>query len=94
MRNNRGFSVVEVVVLLAVLVIIGALGYVAYNNLILNNDSQSASSDESALTADSLTSPVVIKSSSDLDKIAEELDSLSLEDSDSNTQYDKAVSSF
>lgn len=91
MRNKNGFTIVEVVIFIAVLAIIGALGYTAYNNLVANHDS--TATDASASPAPTAT-PVVVKSSSDLEKISSELDAMSLEDSDSNSQLDTAASSF
>lgn len=87
MSNKQGFSVVEVVVVLAVLVILGALGYTAYTNLVVNNADTSS-------TATPTPSPVVIKTTDDLDKISEELDSISLEDTESSEKFEEAASSF
>lgn len=93
MHNKNGFSIIEAVVLLAVVVIIGTLGYMAYNNFVANKDSGTASTTDTTSKSIS-TSPVVIKSNSDLNSIANELDSMSLEDSSSSSQFDTAASSF
>ncbi|USN96169.1 MAG: hypothetical protein H6797_03765 [Candidatus Nomurabacteria bacterium] len=93
MHNKNGFSIIEAVVLMAVVVIVGTLGYMAYNNFVANKDSGAASTTDTASKSIS-TSPVVIKSNSDLNSIANELDSMSLEDSSSSSQFDTAASSF
>ena len=92
MRNKNGFTIVEVVVLIAVLAIIGALGYMAYNNLVNSQDSNKTADASTAQTP--TATPVVVKSSSDLEKISKELDAMSLEDSDSSSQFDTTASSF
>lgn len=90
MRNKNGFTIVEIVILIAVLAIIGALGYMAYNNLIAGNSTNS----KDAASSNQTVAPVVVKSSSDLEKVTKELDAMSLEDSDSTSQLDTAASSF
>lgn len=85
MHNKLGFSAVEVVIALAVIVILGALGYTAYNNLVVYSNTE---------TATPTASPVVIKSADDLDKVAKELESISLEDTESSEKFEEAASSF
>ena len=94
MRNKNGFSLVETVVLLTVMVLVGALGYMAYNNFVANTDGKATSTSDMSTSPNPSVSPVVVKSTSDLDKISKELDSMSLEDSDSSSQYDTAANSF
>jgi prepilin-type N-terminal cleavage/methylation domain-containing protein len=72
-RNQRGFSAVELVIVIAVLAIVGLVGY-----RVISGRSTSTSTTKSAATSENATASVssapAIKSTSDLDKAQQTLD--------------------
>jgi Tfp pilus assembly protein PilE len=86
MNRQNGFSVVEGLLVVVVLVIIGAVGYLAYTNLW----SPKPAADETASTA---SAQVKVENTNDLNTASTALDNVSLDDSDSS-QLDSAANSF
>lgn len=84
MTKQRGFSPIEGILIVAVLVIIGTIGYLAYTNVI-------APKTESAKSADA--QPVKVESSADLKDADTALDAVALDDTDS-AQLDSATDNF
>lgn len=76
MKNRHlknGFSVVEAFIIIVVVAIIGALGYVGYNQL-TKNGAQKATETSAAIKA-----PEKIESTGDLDKAVKAVDDTSLD---------------
>lgn len=46
MRNNKGFSPLEIIIVVAVIAIIGVLGWFFWNNFVANNSDQALTSIE------------------------------------------------
>lgn len=84
MKNSKGFSVIEGLLVIVVLAIVGALGYLGYINFIAPTPSS---------TTDISEGPVKVKSSQDLDKVSKELETLPVNDSELE-ELDSAVNSF
>lgn len=86
MKKQLGFSVVEGVLVVVTLAIVGAVGFLAYNNFGAPKDSGSAQSTKT-------NNDVKVESKEDLSKVDKSLDDVLLEDSDS-TQIDSAAETF
>lgn len=84
MKNRKGFAIVEFVLVVAVLAVLGTVGYLAYNNFVAPKPTE-----EAALS----TQPVKINNAKDLDAVNSELDKLPVDDSDLD-QLDNAINSF
>ena len=89
MRKNKGFSVVEVVIVVVVVGVITTLGVVGYNRW---KQTQVVSKDTTAQQADTATVPEV-KTTSDLDKALTTLDQADVTGTDT-TQLDSQSESF
>ena len=92
MTRQKGFSIVETVLILVVLAIVCAVGYLAYTNLIVptRNDTENR---EKADTA-AASQPVKVNETKDLDTVSTQLDQMSVDDSSDSTQLDSAANSF
>lgn len=87
MKGREGFSIVEGLLITAVLVVVGAVGYLAYSNLLApktTNDTTNAAA---------AAKPVTVASSKDLDTVNNDLNQLTVDDSEL-TQLDSAINSF
>ena len=93
MKFNKGFSVVEGILILVVVAVIGFVGYLAYTNFLAPADS-TESSDYSADKSQVDTEPVKVNSSEDLDAAISELDKVSIEDDSEGTELEKATDEF
>jgi len=80
MKKSRGFSGVEAFLIVLVVVIIGALGYVFLTNTSTNKTKSNAANSVP-------TAAIEIKSTSDIDKVSSDLNSLNVE-SDSSSDLD------
>lgn len=87
MRRHEGFSIVEGLLVVAVLVVVGAVGYLAYDNLLVPKAMNDTTSDTVA------SKPVNITNSKDLDTVNNDLDQLTVDDSELS-QLDSAINSF
>lgn len=85
MKKIQGFSAVEVVIVVVVLAIVGALGYVAYNNFVANDDTATTET-----TTSSEQEPAKIESKDDLDQALNTVDSTSVDDEDAAAAQDQA----
>jgi len=81
MKKSRGFSGVEAFLILLIVVIIGVLGYVFLNNTSTNKTQSNASANSVP------TAAIDIKSTSDIDKVSSDLNSLNVE-SDTSSDLD------
>ena len=75
MRTYKGFSIVELFVIVGVLVLIGGLGYVGWKSFNKSTDTGTPVSNSA--------SAEVITTEKDLDAAAKQLDGLDIEDDDS-----------
>ncbi len=85
MKRIQGFSVVEILIAVAVVAIVGALAYVAWNNFAGNDEpavSETATSDTQE--------PAKIESESDLDDALNTIDSTSVDDDDATEAQNEA----
>lgn len=93
--NQSGFSIVEIVIVLAVVGFTGLLGYTAYNRI---HDSKTASNQATVqpATASDVKSAPAIKSVSDLDSAQATLDQTNLGASSTTdaNELDNEMSAF
>jgi Tfp pilus assembly protein PilE len=91
MKRQNGFTVVEGALIVVVVAIAVAVGYLAYTNLVTHKPA------ETAAVASESSSPspaaITVQKKADLDTASSALDSVSLDDSDSS-QLDSASTSF
>lgn len=87
MKTSKGFSIIEAVLILVVVVAIAAVGYLAYTNFLADDNT---SQDEGSAT---VVMPEKIESIDDIDEVNTKLSEIELQDSD-NEEFDKAVESF
>ncbi len=87
MRRNNGFSIVEGVVIVAIVAVIGALGWVFYNNFVAGDGSTSTS--DSAVTTDK--SMPAVETSSDLQKAEEAINAINIDTSVDTSAIDAAL---
>lgn len=83
MKRQNGFSVVEGLLIVVVLAIVGAVGYLAYSNI------WAPKSDDTSVT----TAPVTVENTADLEEVDTALDQLSVEDSELS-ELDSALNNF
>lgn len=92
--NQRGFSIVEVVLVLAVVVVLAGLGFVAYNNFAVpKTDSNKPSQDSSQSHGHDMNDMSEVNSTKDLDQAASSLDDTSF-DNDGQSEIDSEASKF
>jgi len=91
--TSRGFSIIEVVIILVVIVMIAGLGYAFFarkDQPLANNDSTSTSQ------TDTIPEPTkevtAIASSDDLDTITKELDQLDMDDTSDDASLNSSMS--
>jgi preprotein translocase subunit SecF len=77
MKTYKGFSLVELLVIVGVLILIGGLGFVGWRSF---NKSTDTSTGTPVSNSESVE---VITNEEDLDEAAKQLDSLEIEDEDS-----------
>lgn len=94
-KNQSGFSVVELVIILAIVSAIAFVGYTVYNRQQDNKavDGGDSSTSQSAVANDVPSAPEV-KSASDLDKASATLDNANLDDDNDSSQLDSELSAF
>ncbi|HEY8886746.1 MAG TPA: hypothetical protein VIM31_04600 [Candidatus Microsaccharimonas sp.] len=85
--KTRGFTIVEALIIVVVAAIITTLGFVAYNRFV---KPQVASTQTTAAP----TTVTAVKSASDLDKAANDLQAIDLTDSSDTTVLDSQTSSL
>lgn len=86
MSNRKGFTIVEVLLVVAVLAIIGLLGWTYYNKF-FGSDTNSQGSSE---TTSSVTMPEV-QSSSDLQKAADAVNAIDVDASVDTSDMDAVL---
>lgn len=87
---EKGFGIVEVVLVIAVLVILGGVGWVAYNNFMAPKSNDSSKTDTAS--HDEMDMPK-IESSADLEKASTSLDDASFED-DGTKEFESQTAQF
>jgi Tfp pilus assembly major pilin PilA len=85
--KNRGFTIVEALLIVVVVAIITTLGFVAYNQFIKPKLAQTQ-------TTAAPTSVTSVKSVSDLDKASSDLQAIDLTDSSDTKTLDTQTSSL
>ncbi len=90
MKNNKGFSIVEGILVLLVVAVIGFVGYMAYTNFFAPDSNKSTTETSEGNN----TEPVVVEDSSDLDTAIDELDGVPIDDSSDATELDSAADEF
>ena len=92
--NTRGFSIVEVAIVVVVIVMIAGLGYAFFSRkdqpLASNSDTDSTS--QKTDSSKSTQEVTAITSSDDFDKIAKELDQLDLDEKSDDTSLSSSMS--
>lgn len=92
--SNKGFTVVEILVVIVVVVGLGLGGWLVYQR---NNDAKTAvtASDTSSQSQDAqditVTAPEEIKSTKDLDAAGSALDSVNLDSDTADKELDSAL---
>lgn len=89
-RLQKGFSFVEVIIVIVVVAIIALLGYVAWNQIVNTNSSNTS---QKAVAEDVPTAPE-IKTVSDLDQADTTLDKVDVGGSDDTAQLDQELEAF
>lgn len=89
MKYQKGFSFVELLLVLVVVGIVGSVGYLAYTNFWAPKDSAETSQTDQ----ESSDEPVVVEDEKDLDSALSQLDDTAIEDSEDDT-LDNAASDF
>lgn len=84
MRSYKGFSIVELLVIVGVLVLIGGLGFVAWKSF-------NKSTNENGTPVSNSQTAEVITTEEDLNEAAKQLDQLDIEDEDSQQAESQAT---
>ena len=84
--KNRGFTIVEAVLVIVVVGIITTLGFVAYNQFVKPKTIQTSSATETSVTT--------VNSSADLDTVASDLDAIDLSDKNDTMTLDTQTANF
>lgn len=91
MKRTHGFSVVEVGLVIAVIAILGGLGFVFYNKWAASQAKTAQTSTTQSATTAATTAPTITKAS-DLDKAASTLDSTDVTSSADNNALNSDLS--
>lgn len=86
--KNRGFTIIEAVIILVIVGIVATLGVVAYNRFLKPATPTASETTEAPVSTEQVTS------TSDLDKVTNDLDSIDLSDSSDTTAIDSDTSNF
>lgn len=92
MKQNKGFSLIEGILVLVVIAIVGLVGYLAYTNFIAPDDESVTSSNTTQQQEEA--EPVVVESSEDIDSAIKALDDISIEDESDSASYDSVTKDF
>lgn len=93
LKKQNGFSLVEIGIVVVVIVVIAALGYVAWNKF-ANQDAQTETSTSQSTTAEDVPSAPQIQETNDLDEADATLDEINVNGSDDDAQFEREVESF
>ena len=88
--NNRGFTIVEVAIVATLILAIGGIGYVAYQNISKSQDKPEATTAQAVVEKDA---EVKVESTKDLDTVTTQLDEVPVDDTDT-ASFDEAVDGF
>ena len=92
-RKQLGFSLVEGLIVIAVIALVAAVGYVAWNQFNNNNDQVITTSEQKAVAEDVPAAPE-INETSDLDEANAALDSVEVGGSDDSATLEREAESF
>jgi Tfp pilus assembly protein PilE len=94
-RQQTGFTIIEAVLILAVVVVLSGVGYLAYNNFVAHKTTDDTTANTTSHTDASGKSMAMpsISSTSDLDTAAKSLDDTSF-DNDGLSQIDNDAGNF
>ncbi len=90
MKTNKAFTIIEGVIVFAILAIVVSLGFVLYNNLTGDDKSEGSTSD----TAVVQTEVPAIANSEDLESVDSMLETSELDDLDDFSDLDAQLSQF
>ena len=95
MKLSRGFSLIEGLIIIAILAVIIALGYVGWNRWQDSKNTPTKNPESSQTSSDSNDTPTAqpIESEDDLDKASTSLDDASLDDDEATRQSHKQACS-
>ena len=85
--KNRGFTIVEALIIVVFAAIVSTLGFVAYNQFV----KPKVATTQTATTPATITK---VKSVSDLDKVSSDLQAIDLTDASDTSLLDTQASSF
>jgi hypothetical protein len=91
-KDTKGFSVVEFLTILIVVVAVSVIGYFAFNKMQENKEANDTSSSQTTNNKETAEAPTV-KSTQDLDKADAALDSSKLDDG-SDASLDTELNKF
>ena len=92
-RKQLGFSLVEGLIVIAVIALVAAVGYVAWNQFNNNNDQVITTSEQKAVAEDVPAAPE-INETGDLDEANAALDSVEVGGSDDSATLEREAESF
>ena len=92
-RKQLGFSLVEGLIVIAVIALVAAVGYVAWNQFNNSNDQVTTTSEQKAVAEDVPAAPE-INETSDLDEANAALDSVEVGGSDDSATLEREAESF
>lgn len=85
--KKDGFALIEAVLIVVVLIIVGAVSYLAYTNL----SKPKTTATQPTSTA---TQTVTVSNAKDLDTVDKQLDAMSLDDENASKELDSSTNSF
>jgi len=93
-HDQSGFSIVEILLVVAVLAIIGFLGYTFYNNQVNKTASSDQQESSQAVMVSDVNTAPAINSTSDLDAATKTLDQTDPSSSSDVSQLDSELANF
>ena len=95
-KKQSGFSAIIIVAIIGVLVLVGLLGYVVYNQFFANSDDTSSIVEQSPVASDvNVDTSQTIEETSDLDDVLKSLDQIDDKSTVSDTKLiDDHLSEF
>lgn len=91
-KNQSGFSVVELVIILLVVGALAFVGYMVYNRQ--QDDKTTVNDTSQSVATDDVPSAPEIKTTGDLDKASATLDQVDVDSNNDSSQLDSELSAF